>query len=184
MTTVSTTRLQSSRTRHLSQPRAAVTISTTKTTGMATGAEESPFFYMLDAMYKTDRTRFKRLTARIHSLCTVIEYTQSINPFPGYSPRGPFEGDNIGNDDLMWNLFPDMVNLEILELHAEWPGAQYQPTLFDGNLPVLSRLRFAKLFGYIPQDFAWYIYPRFRCDSRKIGTGATGSTRGAVLAEE
>lgn len=50
-----------------------------------------------------------------------------------------------------------MINLEILELHAEWPGAQYEPTPFDGNLPILSRLRFAKLFGYIPQDFARYV---------------------------
>lgn len=107
---------------------------------------------MLDTMYKTDRTRFQRLTARIRSLCTVIDYTQPIGRRMGFVPRGPFEGNNAGNDDLMWNLFPHMVNLEVLELHAEWPGAQYKPTPFDGNLPILSRLRFAKLFGYIPQD--------------------------------
>lgn len=115
------------------------------------------FFSMLDAMYKIDRTRFQHLTARICSLCTVIDYTQPIDRKMGVGPRGPFEGNNAGNDDLMWNLCPHMVNLEVLELHAEWPGAQYKPTPFDGNLPILSRLRFAKLFGYIPQDFARYV---------------------------
>lgn len=115
------------------------------------------FFYMLESMYKTDRTRFQHLTARIRSLCTVIDYTQPIALRMRFGYRAYLEDNNLGNDDLMWNLFPHMVNLEVLELHAEWPGPKYKPTPFDGNLPILSRLRFAKLFGYIPRDFARYV---------------------------
>lgn len=115
------------------------------------------FFYMLDATYKKDSTRFKHLTARIHSLCTVIDYTQGIDTNQSGDSQGWCAGSNEGTDDLMWNLFPHMANLEILELHAEWPGQQYQPVPFDGTLPPLPRLRFAKLFGHFPRDFARYV---------------------------
>lgn len=115
------------------------------------------FFYMLDATYKKDYNRFKHLTARIRSLCTVIDYTQGIETGQDNDSQGWCAGSNKGTEDLMWNLFPYMINIESLELHIEWPGQQYQPTPFDGTLPPLPRLRFAKLFGHLPPDFARYV---------------------------
>lgn len=114
---------------------------------------------MLDAIYKTDRARFEQLTARIHSLCTVIDYTQEMTEdwSDDYLPQGSYVGENKGNNDLLWNLFPHMVNLETLELHAEWLGQHYDPTPFDGKLPTPPRLRFAKLFGHFAQEFARYV---------------------------
>ncbi|SPJ75462.1 uncharacterized protein FTOL_05193 [Fusarium torulosum] len=71
--------------------------------------------------------QFKALCARVRWICTVLE-----------------EGSDF------WQLLPYFVNLETLEVHGcDQEAAEGRHAAFDASAPLLPKLRFAKLIGYV-----------------------------------
>ncbi|KAI8659975.1 F-box domain-containing protein [Fusarium sp. Ph1] len=81
------------------------------------------FFQLLYDIHSCDRERFSEVASRVKSLCAVVGW----------------------NDRYIWHLLPSFTNLEVLELHG-----QYYPFDIEIRGPSLDRLRFIKLFAYIP----------------------------------
>jgi hypothetical protein len=83
---------------------------------------------VLHNLLSSDVDKFKALCARVRSICTVIE----------------------GGPDF-WHLLPHFVNLETLEVHGcDQEAAEGRHAAIDASAPLLSKLRFVKLIGYIP----------------------------------
>ena len=86
-------------------------------------------FAMLDSTRKDDPSRFQILVSRVRSLCTAVD------------------------NSTAWALFPHFSNLESLELHGVSDNYDLD---VDVGLQPLKKLRFLKLFAYVPRNFARY----------------------------
>ena len=81
---------------------------------------------LLQILHNLDKDRLKTVCACVKSICIVLQ--ESL---------------------IFWGFLPYFVNLESLELHADHRktvGDRY----FDTSAPELSKLRFARLVGYVP----------------------------------
>ncbi|RSL64472.1 hypothetical protein CEP54_004725 [Fusarium duplospermum] len=88
---------------------------------------------VLRQLFETwDLDRLKKVASRVRSFCGVID-----------------TGDKI------WNILPDCVNLEVLELNARWDEVDQRTN--EIRLPPLPKLRFVKLIGHIPREGARWI---------------------------
>ncbi|UPK89752.1 hypothetical protein LCI18_000687 [Fusarium solani-melongenae] len=87
---------------------------------------------ILRQLLETDQDRVRKVAGRVRSLCTVIS-----------------AGDKV------WDVLPYFSNLEALELYARWDKIDQVTPEVDH--PPLACLRFAKLFGYIPQAGARWV---------------------------
>ncbi|RFN42128.1 hypothetical protein FIE12Z_12873 [Fusarium flagelliforme] len=81
---------------------------------------------LLQILRNLDTDRLKTVCARVKSICTVLQ-------------------GSLG----FWELLPYFVNLESLELHVDHRET-FEDRSFDTSAPVLSKLRFARLVGYVP----------------------------------
>ncbi|RMJ08474.1 hypothetical protein CDV36_011912 [Fusarium kuroshium] len=88
------------------------------------------FFQQLNDTKSRNEKRFIEVASRVKSLCAVVGW----------------------NDRHIWHLLPSFTNLEVLELHG-----QYYPFDIEIRGPPLERLRFIKLFAYIPPAAAKWI---------------------------
>ncbi|KAF4442353.1 hypothetical protein F53441_11781 [Fusarium austroafricanum] len=114
----------------------------TKRNGWRSGINKraEKLFTLLQTLHARDEERLKELAGRVKCLCTVIEAF--------WHP-----GESLVEDSVsVWNLLPYFTNLEYLELH----GNQWED-LPEIRAAPLSKLRFAKLFGYIPRPVATYV---------------------------
>ncbi|SPJ74148.1 uncharacterized protein FTOL_03878 [Fusarium torulosum] len=103
-------------------------------------------FTLLQALHTHNKERLKELVGRVKSLCTVIE--------PSWHPGR----DGSSNFISVWNLLPYFTNLESLEIHGRPDALKWNNTPRpEISAPPLSKLRFAKLIGYIPKHVATYI---------------------------
>ncbi|KAM0221257.1 hypothetical protein ACHAPA_008090 [Fusarium lateritium] len=105
-------------------------------------------FTSLQTLHTHNKERLKELTGRVKSLCTVIE--------PSWYPSH----DESSTSASVWNLLPFFTNLVSLEIHGKPDASQiqwnntHQPNI---SAPPLSKLRFAKLFGYVPRPVATFV---------------------------
>ncbi|KAF4972724.1 hypothetical protein FSARC_761 [Fusarium sarcochroum] len=110
------------------------------------GERAEKLFTVLQTLRTNDEKRLRELTGRVKNLCTVIE--QNWRP----------DENEVTNPVSAWNLLPYFTNLEILELHGSsdisaWKGMSGTAI----QAPPLTKLRFAKLFAYIPRSVATYV---------------------------
>ncbi|KAH7108621.1 hypothetical protein B0J13DRAFT_579682 [Dactylonectria estremocensis] len=112
--------------------------------GWGQGAQHKAgkLFCLLQQLHVEDPNRMQELAKRVRNLCTVIE--------PQTRPR-----DDINIQ--IWQLLPFFTNLETLELH----GNSYYSSKHEKTTPEFTaaplKLRFAKLFGYIPKSVARWV---------------------------
>ncbi|KAK7428860.1 hypothetical protein QQZ08_004630 [Neonectria magnoliae] len=96
---------------------------------------------MLQEYHAMNRNRLQELCSRVKHLCTGVE-----------SMWGR------GGDILVWYLLPYFTNLETLELHGDHVHDQsYEQAMEEIVRAPLPRLRFAKLFAYIPRGVARWV---------------------------
>jgi hypothetical protein len=107
------------------------------------------FFTMLQTTHKQDFERFEHITKRVRHLCTVID--------PSWQPRNKIY-DIIDPEGIqVWQLLPYFSNLETLELYGN-PGYNDWNKKAVEILGPTPRLRFAKLWGYMPRAVpAWLL---------------------------
>jgi hypothetical protein len=118
--------------------------------GQGASMKAMSFFTMLQTTHKQDFERFEHIAKRVRHLCTVVE--------PWWQPRT--QNDEVIDPEgiKVWHLLPYFSNLATLELHG---NADYQDrdkeTAFEISGPT-PRLRFAKLWGYMPRAVpAWLL---------------------------
>lgn len=119
-----------------------------KRNGLQSDMEERArkLFTSLQTLQTHDKERLKELTGRVKDLCTVLE--------PSWHPGH----DGLSNFISVLNLVPYFTNLESLEIHGRPEGFKSDDTPRpDISASPLSKLRFAKLFGYVPKPVATYI---------------------------
>ncbi|KAF5670069.1 hypothetical protein FHETE_4752 [Fusarium heterosporum] len=102
-------------------------------------------FTLLQTLHARNEDRLIELTGRVRRLCTVIE--------PNLHPKQ----DEVLNLTSVWNLLPYFKNLESLELHGDFDTIKSSNVVSEIVAPPLTKLRFAKLFAYIPRHVATYI---------------------------
>ncbi|KAF4472209.1 hypothetical protein FALBO_881 [Fusarium albosuccineum] len=104
-------------------------------------------FMMLQTLHTRDQNQLKKLASRVKNLCTVIN--------PHWLP----DGFVVNNVISPYHLLPYFTNLETLEFHGDWDGGRdgQEINMPDIEAPPLAKLRFAKLFAYIPRPVAAYI---------------------------
>lgn len=111
------------------------------------------FFFMLVELHGNDLERLKVLASRVKHICTDI---MPMCP-PVKIAVGPSRSLDV-NTIQVWHLLPFFSNLESLELHGDHPSkAKWEQTVDDITEPPPSRLRFAKLFRYIPRAVAAWV---------------------------
>ncbi|KAI1057003.1 hypothetical protein LB507_002341 [Fusarium sp. FIESC RH6] len=81
---------------------------------------------LLQILHNLDTDRVKTVCARVKSICIVLQDSLSF-----------------------WEFLPYFVNLESLELHADHRET-VEDRSFDTSRPVLSKLRYVRLVGYVP----------------------------------
>ncbi|KAG7405968.1 hypothetical protein Forpe1208_v014111 [Fusarium oxysporum f. sp. rapae] len=101
-------------------------------------------FAMLQALHSYDEGRMREVAGRVKSLCTVIE--QEWKP----------DESSVAEPVSAWKLLPYFKNLEYLELHGAFETSYYRELEEIRETP-LTKLRFAKLFAYIPRSVATYV---------------------------
>ncbi|KAF5577520.1 hypothetical protein FPCIR_12056 [Fusarium pseudocircinatum] len=101
-------------------------------------------FTMLQVLYAHDEGRLREVAGRVKSLCTVIE--------PEWKP----DESSVAEPVSVWKLLPYFKNLEYLELHGSYGTSDYGE-LEEIREEPLRKLRFAKLFSYIPRSVATYV---------------------------
>ncbi|KAF5683948.1 hypothetical protein FCIRC_4161 [Fusarium circinatum] len=101
-------------------------------------------FTMLQTLHTHDEGRLRHVAGRVKSLCTVIE--------PEWKPT---EG-SVAEPVSIWKLLPYFKNLEYLELHGIYGTSDHQELEEIRERP-LTKLRFAKLFAYIPRAVSTYV---------------------------
>ncbi|KAH6952789.1 hypothetical protein DER45DRAFT_574256 [Fusarium avenaceum] len=118
--------------------------------GQGASMKAEAFFNMLQTMHKQDFERFEHITKRVRHLCTIVE--------PSWQPRT--ENYEIIDPEgiQVWHLLPYFSNLETLELHG---NEDHQDKNTEKAFEILGptpRLRFAKLWGYMPRAVpAWLL---------------------------
>ncbi|EWG51865.1 hypothetical protein FVEG_10727 [Fusarium verticillioides 7600] len=101
-------------------------------------------FTMLLTLHAHDEGHLREVAGRVKSLCTVIE--------PEWKPD---EG-SVAEPVSVWKLLPYFKNLQYLELHGAY-GTFDHRELEGTREQRLAKLRFAKLFAYIPRSVATYV---------------------------
>ncbi|KAF5579224.1 hypothetical protein FPANT_9694 [Fusarium pseudoanthophilum] len=101
-------------------------------------------FTMLQALHAHDKGRLRDIAGRMKSLCTVIE--------PEWKP----DENSVAESVSVWKLIPYFKNLEYLELHSLHGNSDCRELEEIPERPLI-KLRFAKLFAYIPRSVATYI---------------------------
>ncbi|KAF4496293.1 hypothetical protein FAGAP_7549 [Fusarium agapanthi] len=101
-------------------------------------------FAMLQTLHAHDEDRLRDVAGRVKSLCTVIE--------PEWKP---IEG-SVAEPVSVWKLLPYFKNLEYLELHGTYGTSKHREVEEIREKP-LTKLRFAKLFAYIPRAVSTYV---------------------------
>ncbi|KAG5759662.1 hypothetical protein H9Q72_012206 [Fusarium xylarioides] len=101
-------------------------------------------FTMLQTLYAHDERHLKDVAGRVKSLCTVIE--QEWKP----------DESSVAEQVSVWKLLPCFKNLEYLEVHGTY-GTSDCRELEEIREKPLTKLRFAKLFAYIPRSVAAYV---------------------------
>ncbi|KAJ9414264.1 hypothetical protein QL093DRAFT_2569139 [Fusarium oxysporum] len=101
-------------------------------------------FSMLQALHAHGEGRLREVAGRVKSLCTVIE--------PQWKP----DESSVAEPVSVWKLLPYFKNLEYLELHGAYETSYYRELeeILEGPL---TKLRFAKLFAYIPRSVSTYV---------------------------
>ncbi|KLP15000.1 uncharacterized protein LW94_4460 [Fusarium fujikuroi] len=101
-------------------------------------------FTMLQVLYAHDIGRFRHVAGRVKSLCTVIE--------PEWKPHMSSAAEPVS----VWKLIPYFKNLECLELHGAYGSSDHRELEEIRGQPM-TKLRFARLFAYIPRPISIYI---------------------------
>ncbi|KAF5246195.1 hypothetical protein FANTH_6962 [Fusarium anthophilum] len=101
-------------------------------------------FTMLQTLHTHDEGRLRDVAGRVKSLCTVIE--------PEWKPNEASVAEPVS----IWKLLPYFKNLEYLELHGIY-GTSDRRELEEIRERPLTKLRFAKLFAYIPRAVSTYV---------------------------
>ncbi|TVY60030.1 hypothetical protein Focb16_v003723 [Fusarium oxysporum f. sp. cubense] len=101
-------------------------------------------FAMLQALHAHGEGRLREVAGRVKSLCTVIE--------PQWKP----DESSVAEPVSVWKLLPYFKNLEYLELHGAYETSYYRE-LEEIREGPLTKLRFAKLFAYIPRSVSTYV---------------------------
>ncbi|KAF4997447.1 hypothetical protein FGRMN_3811 [Fusarium graminum] len=109
------------------------------------GKRAEKLFISLQTLHAHNEDRLIELTRRVRRLCTVIE--------PSWHPKQ----NEVVDPTSVWNLLPYFRNLESLELHGDSDTIKSNNIVSEILSPPLTRLRFAKLFAYIPRPIATYI---------------------------
>ncbi|KAM0352990.1 hypothetical protein ACHAPU_001875 [Fusarium lateritium] len=108
------------------------------------------FFTILQATHIKDPQRLGQLARRVRHLCTAVS--------PTWRPRT--EDYKIIHPDAIqvWHLLPYFSNLETLELHGSSYSSQKQEEQVSDISGPTPRLRFVKLWGYMPRAVpAWIL---------------------------
>ncbi|KAF5980202.1 hypothetical protein FBULB1_5330 [Fusarium bulbicola] len=101
-------------------------------------------FTMLQTLHTHDKGRLRDVAGRVKSLCTAIE--------PEWKPNEASVAEPVS----IWKLLPYFKNLEYLELHGIY-GTSDRRELEEIRERPLTKLRFAKLFAYIPRAVSTYV---------------------------
>ncbi|KAF4443804.1 hypothetical protein FACUT_1085 [Fusarium acutatum] len=101
-------------------------------------------FTMLQVLHAYDKGRLREVAGRVKSLCAVIE------------PEWKLDESSVAEPVSVWKLLPYFKNVEYLELHGAYGTSDNrEPEEIQEN--PLKKLRFAKLFAYIPQAVSTYV---------------------------
>ncbi|PNP84005.1 hypothetical protein FNYG_02693 [Fusarium nygamai] len=101
-------------------------------------------FTMLQTLHARDEGRLRDVAGRVKSLCSVIE--------PEWKPGN----SSVAEPVFVCKLLPYFKNLEYLELHGSY-GTSAHRELEEIQEQPLTKLRFAKLFAYIPRSVSTYV---------------------------
>ncbi|KAM0351102.1 hypothetical protein ACHAPU_002885 [Fusarium lateritium] len=109
------------------------------------GKRAEKLFTSLQTLHARNDERLIELAGRVRRLCTLME--------PDWYPKQ----DEVLNPTSVWNLLPYFTSLESLELHGNFNTVLLIDMVSEISAPPLTKLRFAKLFAYIPRPVAKYI---------------------------
>ncbi|KAH7155912.1 hypothetical protein EDB81DRAFT_785775 [Dactylonectria macrodidyma] len=105
------------------------------------------FVNLLQDYHANNQERLKELCSRVKHLCTGV-----IHEWGQREGYGDDEGDN---KTKFWQIIPYFTNLETLEIHGDNTAL---PLIIDEiTAPPLQKLRFTKLFAYVPLQFAQWV---------------------------
>ncbi|KAF5662492.1 hypothetical protein FHETE_7940 [Fusarium heterosporum] len=118
--------------------------------GQGAAKKAEAFFTMLQTMHEKDPERLAQLTRRVRHLCTTVN--------PAWRPRTRDYKIIYPDTIQVWHLLPYFSNLETLELHGSSYYSQKQEEQVSEILGPTPRLRFVKLWGYMPRAVpAWLL---------------------------
>ncbi|KPM46218.1 hypothetical protein AK830_g273 [Neonectria ditissima] len=113
--------------------------------GQVQQAKAEMFVNTLQECHANDQNRLRELCSRVKNVCTGVDCM--------WGRRGAGE-ERI----LVWHLLPYFTDLETLELHGDCLNEQSCEQIMGGIVGApLPRLRFAKLFAYIPREVARWV---------------------------
>ncbi|OCK84547.1 hypothetical protein K432DRAFT_439995 [Lepidopterella palustris CBS 459.81] len=97
------------------------------------------FVELCEYLLQSNPARLTELTTQVRSLCLVVDT---------YADEEPTRS--------CWNIFARFTNLESLEITGKWSWYN-EFVAFDGTASPLTKLRVARIYGYVPREFIQYV---------------------------